>query len=135
MKKLIFGLIIVLIFIQIVISINLGVNLSKLNYMYEDIDVLEDKIAIYYLNNGSIPISDEVQFEHSINPNDNEVFYKIDITKLDNIYLNYGGGNDAENDFYIINEQSHTIYYYAGVKYKGEIYFTKDANYELVEEK
>lgn len=135
MKKVFFVLIIILIFVQIVISINLGVSLSKLNYMYEDIDILDDKIAIYYLNNGSIPIGDEIQFENSINPNDNDVFYKIDITKLDDIYLNYSGKKDADGDFYIINEQSHTIYYYAGVKYKGKIYFTKDANYELVEEK
>ena len=39
-----------------------------------------------------------------------------------------------EQDFYIINEESHTIYYFSGVEYKSKIYYTKDVNYTLVED-
>ena len=101
--------------------------------MNHDINVIEDSIALYYLNNGNIPIKDKINFEHSINPNDNNSYYKIDLSKLENIYLNYGKMKN-EQDFYIINEESHTIYYFSGVEYKGKIYYTKDVNYTLVED-
>ena len=93
MKKIIFLpilIIVIAIFSILIVSINNGVNLSKLNSMNHDINVLEDSIALYYLNNGNIPIKDKINFEHSINPNDNNSYYKIDLSKLENIYLNYG---------------------------------------------
>ena len=138
MKKIIFLPILIIviaiaIFSILIVSINNGVNLSKLNSMNHDINVLEDSIALYYLNNGNIPIKDKINFEHSINPNDNNSYYKNDLSKLENIYLNYGKMKN-EQDFYIINEESHTIYYFSGVEYKGKIYYTKDVNYTLVED-
>ena len=136
MKKIIFLpilIIVIAIFSILIVSINNGVNLSKLNSMNHDINVLEDSIALYYLNNGNIPIKDKINFEHSINPNDNNSYYKIDLSKLENIYLNYGKMKN-EQDFYIINEESHTIYYFSGVEYKGKIYYTKDVNYTWVED-
>lgn len=136
MKKIIFLpilIIVIAIFSILIVSINNGVNLSKLNSMNHDINVLEDSITLYYLNNGNIPIKDKINFEHSINPNDNNSYYKIDLSKLENIYLNYGKMKN-EQDFYIINEESHTIYYFSGVEYKGKIYYTKDVNYTLVED-
>ena len=136
MKKIIFLpilIIVIAIFSILIVSINNGVNLSKLNSMNHDINVLEDSITLYYWNNGNIPIKDKINFEHSINPNDNNSYYKIDLSKLENIYLNYGKMKN-EQDFYIINEESHTIYYFSGVEYKGKIYYTKDVNYTLVED-
>ena len=138
MKKIIFGiifLITILILVVLIISINNGIELSKINSMFEDIDVLDDKIALYYLNYGYIPIKERVEFNNSINPNDSENFYEIDIDKLDNIYLNYGQKNKGENDFYIINDESHTIYYFEGIEYKNEKYYTQNIRYTLVEQK
>ena len=79
MKKIIFLpilIIVIAIFSILIVSINNGVNLSKLNSMNHDINVLEDSIALYYLNNGNIPIKDKINFEHSINPNDNNSWIK-----------------------------------------------------------
>ena len=138
MKKVIFGmtiLIVIFIFLGLIISIKNGIELSKVNSMYEDIETIEDKIALYYLNYGYIPIKDKVNFENSINPNDSDGYYEIDLDKLDNIYLNYGQKSKDENDFYIINDESHTIYYFKGIEYKNENYYTKDINYTLVEQK
>lgn len=132
MKKVIFVLIVFLIFVVLIFSINNGVSLSKLNSMSQDIEVLDDNIALYYLNYGDIPIKDEIDFEHAINPNDNNLYYEIDLSKLENIYLNYGK-RKCDEDFYIINEASHTIYYYKGIEYKDKIYYTRDVNYTLVE--
>ncbi len=136
MKKVIFAVIVIIlvsIFITLIISINNGIKLSKVNAMYEDIDILDDKIALYYLNYGYIPVKEVVDFNNSINPNDNDVYYKIDTQKLDNIYLNYGRKNISNNDFYIINEESHTIYYFEGIEYNSKRIYTRDINYTLVD--
>lgn len=136
MKKVVFALIAIIlisIFITLIMSISNGIKLSKVNAMYEDIDILDDKIAIFYLDYGYIPVKEVVNFDKSINPNDNNIFYEIDIQKLDNIYLNYGRKNINNNDFYIINEQSHTIYYFEGIEYNSEKIYTRDINYTLVD--
>lgn len=132
MKKVIFIPIVIAIFIVLIVSINNGVSLSKLNSISHDIEVLDDNIALYYLNYGYIPVKDKINFEHSANPNDNDLYYKIDLSKLESIYLNYGKMK-SQDDFYIINEASHTIYYFKGVEYKNKIYYTRDVNYTLVE--
>ncbi len=132
MKKVIFIPIVIAIFIVLIVSINNGVSLSKLNSMSQDIEVLDDNIALYYLNYGYIPVKDKINFKYSANPNDNDLYYKIDLSKLESIYLNYGKMK-SQDDFYIINEASHTIYYFKGVEYKNKIYYTRDVNYTLVE--
>lgn len=135
MKKVILGLIlivVIIILVWLVISVRNGIELTKLNSMYEDIEILDDKITIYYLNYGYIPVKNEVQFEHSINPNDNDIYYELDIEKIDNVYLNYGSHTN-ENDYYIINDESHTIYYFNGIEYMNNKYYTRNVNYSLVE--
>lgn len=132
MKKIIFTLIIligIIVFGGIINAINDGINLAKVNAMYEDIETLEDKIALYYLDYGYIPVKEKKNFNNSINPNDNDTYYEVDLSKLNSIYLNY----NQKNDCYIVNEQSHTIYYLNGIDYKNEKIYTKDFNYTLVD--
>ena len=38
--------------------------------------------------------------------------------------LNYGRGNISDKNIYIINEQSHEVYYLKGVVYEGNNYYT-----------
>ena len=116
-KKKIVNLVVFLIVIFIVFGvlynfIKKGIDLSKLNNLYKDISILDERISIYYLNNGDIPIKgEEIEFYNSINPNDNEQFYELNLEMLENLSLNYGNRELGEDDFYIINKQSHTIYY------------------------
>lgn len=128
--------IVLIIFCGIAFYITDGVQIIKLNNMYKDIRILENKISLYYLDNGSIPIKNEsiIYFSNnSINPNDGENYYEIDLDKLENLNLSYGRGNFGVKDKYIINEISHTIYYYSGIEYKDEIIFSRDVNYEYVD--
>ena len=130
------AIIFAIVFFEIIIYINNGIKISELNNMYKDIKNLEDKIALYYLDNGSIPIKDEsiIYFsDNSINPNDNEIYYEIDISKLENLDISYGKGVFGAKDKYIINEESHTIYYYLGIEYKDKMIFSRDINYEYVD--
>lgn len=129
------AIIVFIIFFEIVVYMNNGIELSELNNMYKDISALENKIALYYLDYGKLPIIENriIAFkDKSVNPNDNANYYEIDLNKLDHLSLFYGDKILGINDIYIINEQSHTIYYYRGCQYNDKIVYTRDLKYEEV---
>lgn len=125
---------IILIFGIIYSLVQNGIELSVLNNVYKDIDIIEQRIAIYYLNNGNLPTKDKnINFNNSINPNDSDNFYEIDLEKLENLSINYGKKEYGEEDIYIINDQSHTIYYLKGVKYEKDRIYTRMYKYQKVD--
>ena len=115
-----------------------GIDMKKLNNMYSDILILEEKVAIYYLKNDALPIGRVVDnsifqpvtemgvvrihdiLNEELYPNNkkegslNPVFYEIDLNKLENVSLN-NMNTTNEKDKYIINAESHIIYYIKGV--------------------
>lgn len=110
----------------------------KLYYnMCADIEILDEKIAIYYLQNKELPIksSDTKNINELIegysstnvnyNPNNSGTLYKIDLSKLDNLSLNY-------TDYYI-DGQSHTIYFFSGINVDEELYYTVPLDYKEVD--
>lgn len=124
-----------IIILQIVSYLRIGKLNLKLNSVYKDIETLEDKINIYYLDNGNLPVKENSLIDFymfSQNPNDNKNYYQIDLNKLENVKLSYGN-ELTEKDVYIINEQSHTIYYYKGIECQGKTIYTKNLDYEYVD--
>lgn len=135
-RKIIIFLLIAIMFIigLIYTSVQQGINLNKLNNVYKDIEIIEQRVDAYYLNNGNLPIvGNKIPFEHSINPNDNSDFYEIDLEKLENISINYGKKQEGIEDIYIINEQSHTIYYLKGIEYQKRKIYSKNLNYQEID--
>lgn len=109
--------------------------------MCADIELLDEKIALYYLENKSLPIEEDKQKNitdlipdypesnevnnANYNPNNSGTLYKIDLTKLDNLSLNY-------TDYYI-DEQSHTIYTSHGINLtEDDTYYTVPLDYQEV---
>lgn len=120
-----------------------GIKMRNVKLMKNDIELLNDKINSYYVKYGAIPA--EIEYIGNINfepqPNDNEKYYVIDLNALENVTLNYGldfknittsDDTISYNDVYIINEQSHHIYYVHGVEMDEIIYYTNDTD-EYVE--
>lgn len=129
------AIIVFIIFLEIVLYIKKGIEISKLNNMYTDISDLENRVALYYLDYGKLPIvkDKEIEFkDKSINPNDNEKYYEIDLNLLESLNLFYGEKEAGNNDIYIINQQSHTIYYLVGCQYDERKIYTKDVKYQYV---
>ena len=128
--------IIVLIMLVIIITMyaKRGNELNNLKNMYTDIENLEDNISMYYLDNGNLPVKEEnVEFKNAINPNDDSLYYKIDLQLLGSINLTYGNEKLGQDDIYIVNNNSHTVYYYKGVVFQGKTYFTKEnLKYEYI---
>lgn len=107
-------------------NIDTGVDIRNYNYMRADIELLESKINVYYNNNFTLPKKGEViknpDLSGQASSRDNENYYQIDISLLNNVTLNYGGGTLENKDIYIINEQSHEIYYLKGAIYENNLY-------------
>ena len=97
--------------------------------MCADIELLETKVMTYYNEKGTLPVKgDPIADVKSTlgaqaSSRDNDIYYQIDVSQLYNITLNYGGGNISNRNIYIINEQSHEIYYYKGTEYQGTTYY------------
>jgi type II secretory pathway pseudopilin PulG len=125
-----------------------GVKVKALNQMYNDVQTLSDKIATYYSKNGAIPASIEynntevilnIKNSNQLSPNDNDNYYIIDLSAIENLSLNYGRDYETTNsdnannktDIYIINEQSHHIYYVKGIALDGVTYYTNDLDDEI----
>lgn len=133
--------------------------IKKLNNLYSDIEAISTKVSDYYVKNDSLPIfednpymSDRASFgtfisykggdQSIINTNDNGEYYVLNLSKLDNLTLNYGADYkkwdssstyETYQDLYIINKVTHQIYYAQGIEYDGEKYFTKENSSEEIE--
>lgn len=118
--SLIMTVIILLILSTITISsIRSSNNVAPYNNMIADITLLEDKILVYYNKYGEIP--KETDSNQTIN---GTVYHKIDLSKLENITLNYGIKTDGdETDIYLVNENLE-VYYLKGIEKSGTIHHT-----------
>jgi hypothetical protein len=129
----------------ITFSANTSIKLKDLNNMYTDIKTLEDTVALFYLNYGTVPVKGGENPIMSIpsgiysggqpviNPNDGNYYYYIDLSQLDNISLTYGTDEDDLEDRYIINARTNMIYYLKGIENDGLIYHSLPINYRSLE--
>lgn len=97
-----------------------SLQVKALNNMYSDIVNIQEKAANYYLKYGEAPVDKTVQVQTAnlptgeINPNDEEnSYYKVDISKLLNLSLN---NNQTNDNYYYMNTKTLTTYYTKGVK-------------------
>lgn len=130
--------IVIMLILSFTISINVRPYEENTNFGNFETDIirLKEEISHYYMQNKNIPIANKYITIQRLekNPNDNENYYVIDLSKLGNLELNYGKDFEKITDYsqeisdlldiYIINEQSHTIYYPKGIEHNGKIQFT-----------
>lgn len=112
---------------SITTSMTSTIETRNYNNIKEDIINLSEAIKAYYLENGELPIDKTLKYnltdygvpDNDINPNDNENYYRIKTTLLQDVRLNRGEfeNNDANSDtddMYVVNEKSFTVYYLQG---------------------
>lgn len=141
--------IILLMILTFTVVINVeNYNSEKIKSNFKsDIKTLEEEVNQYYARIKELPIANEYEnvlmLEGVKNINDGDKYYIIDIKQLDLVLNN---GHDYEElykrnktdkisdltDLYIINEQSHTIYYPKGANYDGKIHYTLDNSYTQI---
>ena len=113
---------IIIMLILLGVSIN-GINTSNnavpYNNMVADITLLEEKLLLYYNRYKEIP---KPEMAKQI---DGVQYYEIDLSKLENVTLNYGiKYNGDEEDIYLVNDNLN-VYYLKGVQKSGTMYHYK----------
>lgn len=132
--------VILLVIVTSVLAINSysSLEVAKLTKLQNDIEILNDRVAAYFVRTGEIPVFKEeysmtkTELRAVLNDmsiNDGEMYYTIDLELLEKPTLNFGDGYlKLTNDRYIINEESHVIYYLKGVVHDGNEYHTVGKN-------
>lgn len=128
----------------LVMKSHTSLQLSNLTRLQNDIEALNSRIASYYVKNGRLPIyEDDVKTKselanvlNDMSINDGDTYYTIDIEELENISLNYGKAyqSTSATDKYIINEETHLVYYLKGIYYEGKEYHTIENNQSMIRE-
>lgn len=110
-----------------------SVYIKRLNNLYSDIELLRSKTDEYYNEYGQIPAKIKYTNIDTLKnvlstKNDTGDFYVIDLEAMEGITLNYGkdyetvksDSTNANNytDLYIINENSHNIFFVRGIEIK-----------------
>ena len=104
-----------------IISVNTGQEYKEYKKMCADIEILRDRIAIYYNKYVDIPtVGDSIAPSNFPETIETGNFYEIDLSKLPSLTLNFGTKEDS-NDMYIINMNSFNVYYLKGLEYNGNI--------------
>lgn len=113
----------------IIYNVRKSTNVEKYNNLCADIQLLEDKIAVYYNKYGQIPTKGESIAPGLIMPSimnkesdPYSLYYQIDIEKLQNVSLSLSNDTDQ----YIINATSHKVYFQKGLEFDGDIYYCKN---------
>ena len=133
--------------ILLILTFTIGINAPDLLHMRRksnfenDMNSLKEEIDQYYARYDGLPIINKYtnisMLSDIKNVNDNENYYVIDLSKI-SVNLNYGKDYETVKakdiseeisdvlDLYIINEESHTIYYPKGIEYNDKINYTLD---------
>ncbi len=112
-----------------------NIYIKNLTNMQNDIANLRDKVSLYYSEYGDIPAQTEypdiTNLENAgvVGVNDTGKFLILELERLDGLTLNYGEDYETYKangytyssdltDIYIINENSHNIFYVEGIRVK-----------------
>lgn len=105
-------------------NMNSSNGAAKHNNLIADLRLLNDKVLVYYNKYGEIPITNK---SIKIPDKNNEQYYELDLSKLEEVTLNYGieygkvDNLELTSDIYVINSKLN-IYYLKGVARGNTIY-------------
>ena len=136
-------------------------DIERVSNMYTDVENISNRVSNYYSVYGALPVTIDVTSDSTVSGwiselesgnnegplgvNDTGKFYVIDLSALENLSLNYGSGFKdimgstlpQDKDVYVINENSHNVFYLHGVKINNngssKTYYTNlDKDIEVV---
>ena len=109
-------------------------EINSYKKMTNDIELLEDQIANYYLTYQALPIlrdsntNNKIKYTNTL-ISDTVDYYIIDLSAMSGISLNYGiegyENPNTSSDVYVIELNTHNIYYVKGIELNGNLYHSK----------
>lgn len=141
---------VIMVLIVIILVTTIGYNvlnrntMDKLDDLYSDLTLLEEKYKSYYIQNGSVLLENKYENLSEVlekigdvrNPNDSDEYYYAGTNQVDGIHeVNsslIGDINLKNKGTFIINEKTLTIYYLDGIEVDGKIYYTLPREYSEI---
>ena len=129
----------------IIYSVKNNLKVERLEQMQDDIENLQDKVDTYYAQYGKIPAKTDAEYTNISQMQeagiistavDTGKFYVLDLSAIENLTLNFGQDYEtvksltSENEInrydnlYIINENSHNIFFPKGITLDEEVFYT-----------
>ncbi len=111
-------------------------SITSANYeeYVSELNRVSDNVNEYYVENKELPVTGEVVSATSLgneflaNMKDKgdleENLYIVDLSKLKDSTIKKGKGSVANQDIYLVTENTQNVYYLKGFKYKAKVYFT-----------
>lgn len=111
-------------------------SITSANYeeYVSELNRVSDNVNEYYVENKELPVTGEVVSATSLgneflaNMKDKgdleENLYIVDLSKLKDSTIKKGKGSVADQDIYLVTENTQNVYYLKGFKYKAKVYFT-----------
>lgn len=94
---------------------------------------VQDNINVYYLDNNTLPITNEIVDGNSLgqdfynniikNADENNRLYVVNVSLLGNDTIRKGIGTVANKDVFLVAENSHNLYYLKGFNYRGQVVY------------
>lgn len=129
----------------IIYSVKNNLKVERLEQMQDDIENLQDKVDTYYAQYGKIPAKTDAEYTNIAQMQeagiistavDTGKFYVIDLSAIENLTLNFGQDYETVksltseteinryDNLYIINENSHNIFFPKGITLDEEVFYT-----------
>lgn len=137
-------MLVIMLVIMSILATTIGYNIlnrnttDKLDDLYSDLTLLEEKAKTYYIQNEYIPFENKCENLSEIletittirNPNDNDEYYYISKNKITPSWL--GNVSIKTDGTFIINERTLTVYYLEGIEVEGKLYYTLPKEYSEI---
>lgn len=129
----------------IIYSVKNNLKVERLEQMQDDIENLQDKVDTYYAQYGKIPAKTDAEYTNISQMQeagiistavDTGKFYVLDLSAIENLTLNFGQDYETVksltseteinryDNLYIINENSHNIFFPKGITLDEEVFYT-----------
>lgn len=105
-----------------------GLDYNKEPIRYEYVDTIDPSApAEGYLSQAGINAYIGVIINSPYrNPNDNNVYYEIDLNNFENLALTNYSSSNPDKYVYVVNEQSHSVYLVSGIRVDQKYYYSPD---------
>ena len=99
---------------------------NPIKYKYDD-TIPEGTPGSGYMSQAGINQYIGVIVNHPYrNPNDNNVYYEINLNNFENLSLTNYSSKTPDKYVYVVNEQSHSVYMVSGIRVDGTYYYSPD---------
>lgn len=113
-----------------------SVSTANFEKYLDEIERVNNFVNEYYTKNKKLPIKNQIISKESLgsdfyneitkNGDNNNNLFVIDMSLLNVPNITRGAGSIESKDIFLVTENTNTIYYMGGFKYKSKVYYSQN---------